>query len=99
MGRTGRGPSRKFNGKRRLTTGVGLNSSRALPIGEECFRLQGFIEELRRRVEIEGDVVAGDKLTSEWITWAENRASEMDPLGGGIVSLFSDISSTGRRWW
>jgi len=56
-------------------------------------RLLVFIEELRRRLQIEGDADIEGRPLSEWIVWAEERALSLDPFHNGLKGLFETISS------
>ena len=50
-----------------------------------------FIVELEARLLSEGDLPLGDKTTAEWICWARNRATDLDPLTEGIEGLFKEV--------
>lgn len=52
-----------------------------------------FIDELRHRLQIEGDTTIEDRPLSEWIVWAEERALSLDPFQNGLKGLFETISS------
>ena len=56
-------------------------------------RLLVFIEELRRRLQVEGDTDIEGRHLSEWIFWAEDRALALDPFQDGLRGLFETISS------
>ena len=56
-------------------------------------RLMAFIDELRHRLQIEGDTTIEDRPLSEWIVWAEERALSLDPFQNGLKGLFETISS------
>ena len=56
-------------------------------------RLLVFIEELRRRLQIEGDADIEGRPLSEWIIWAEERVLSLDPFQNGLKGLFETISS------
>ena len=56
-------------------------------------RLLVFIEELRHRLQIEGDADIEGRPLSEWIVWAEERALSLDPFQNGLKGLFETISS------
>lgn len=56
-------------------------------------RLLMFIDELRRRLQIEGDTAIEGRHLSEWIVWAEERALALDPFQDGLNGLFETISS------
>ena len=53
--------------------------------------LDTFIPELEARLLSEGDQPLGDRTTAEWLGWAKERASDLDPLTEGITGLFRDI--------
>lgn len=53
--------------------------------------LDTFIAELEARMLSEGDQPLGDRTTAEWLRWAKERASDLDPLTEGITGLFKDI--------
>ena len=53
--------------------------------------LDTFIAELEARLWSEGDKLLGDRTTAEWLGWARERASDLDPLTEGITGLFRDI--------
>lgn len=53
--------------------------------------LDTFIAELEARLLSEGDKLLGDRTTAEWLGWARERASALDPLTEGITGLFRDI--------
>lgn len=53
--------------------------------------LDTFIAELVARLLSEGDQLLGDRTTVEWVAWAKERASDLDPLTEGITGLFKDI--------
>lgn len=59
---------------------------------EERDRLLGFIAELRRRLELEGDAIVEGRPLSGWIAWAEERAEELDPFRQGLHGLFEDVT-------
>lgn len=53
--------------------------------------LDMFIAELEARLLSEGDQPHDDKTTSEWLRWANNRVTNMDPLTDGVAGLFRDV--------
>ena len=53
--------------------------------------LDTFISELEARLLSEVDQPLGDRTTAEWLGWAKERASDLDPLTEGIAGLFRDI--------
>ena len=53
--------------------------------------LDAFIAELEARLLSEGDHPLGDKTTAEWLQWAKDRATDMDPLTEGIAGLFREV--------
>lgn len=53
--------------------------------------LDTFIAELEARLLSEGDQLLGDRTTAEWLGWAKERATDLDPLTEGITGLFRDI--------
>lgn len=53
--------------------------------------LDKFIAELEARLLSEGDQPLGDRTTAEWLRWAKERASDLDPLTEGITGLFKEI--------
>jgi hypothetical protein len=59
---------------------------------EERDRLLGFIAELRRRLEAEGDATVEGRPLSGWIVWAEERAEALDPFRQGLRGLFEDVT-------
>ena len=61
---------------------------------EECRRLQAFIDALRSRIEAEGDTVVEDRRLSEWVSWAEQRVQEMNPLSQGAQEVLEAIVRT-----
>ena len=56
-------------------------------------RLLAFIEELRRRLQIEGDADIEGRPLSDWIVWAEERTHALDPFQNGLKGFFETISS------
>ncbi|MBY0135182.1 MULTISPECIES: hypothetical protein [Alphaproteobacteria] len=53
--------------------------------------LDDFISELEARFSAEGDQSIGEKTTSQWLTWAKDRAAELDPFTDGLAGLFHDV--------
>ena len=43
------------------------------------------------RLEINRDTSVGDMTLAEWLTWAESRLVEGNPLNHGVEALFADI--------
>lgn len=60
---------------------------------EERSRLLGFIAELERRLDAEGDAEVCERRLSEWIAWAREKAEALDPLDGGLRGLFDTFRS------
>jgi hypothetical protein len=56
-------------------------------------RLLAFIEELRRRLQIEGNADIEGRPLSDWIVWAEERTHALDPFQNGLKGFFETISS------
>lgn len=53
--------------------------------------LDVFIAELEARLLSEGDQSLGDRTTAEWLRWAKDRVTDMDPLAEGIAGLFREV--------
>lgn len=53
--------------------------------------LDTFIAELEARLLAEGDQMLGDRTTVEWLAWAKERATDLNPLTEGITGLFKEI--------
>ncbi|ESY64011.1 hypothetical protein X743_32100 [Mesorhizobium sp. LNHC252B00] len=58
---------------------------------EERARLLLFVAELRRRLEVEGDIRVDDRQLSQWIAWAQEKVDALDPFGQGLAKLFESI--------
>lgn len=56
---------------------------------EECERLNSFIAALKLRMDHDGELEIDGQSISAWITWAENKVSQMDPLTDGLRSVFA----------
>lgn len=59
---------------------------------DEHERLCAFLAELRERLTAEGDREVSGRLLSEWISWTEQRAAELDPLAHQLEGFFQSIS-------
>lgn len=60
--------------------------------GEQS-RLLGFVAELERRLEAEGDSEIGERRLSEWIARARERIEALDPLARGVRGFFDSVTS------
>jgi hypothetical protein len=54
-------------------------------------RAAGFVAELQRRLETDGDSQAGDRSLSDWIAWAQQKIDALDPFHDGAIGLFGSI--------
>jgi transposase len=57
--------------------------------------LQAFVEEIQRRLVADSDTQLGDRLLSEWVAWAQEKANSLDPFGKG--SLGCSTPSAGKQ--
>ena len=62
----------------------------------EHARLTRFLVELETRLASEENVDIGDRSLSQWIEWARERITALDPFGAGATGMFNTISSTGK---
>lgn len=54
---------------------------------EECRRLRMFLDTLREKAESESDAVVEGHTVAEWIAWAEDRLSQVDPAQRSAVEI------------
>ncbi|WP_156884549.1 hypothetical protein [Stappia stellulata] len=57
-------------------------------------KLRAFIERLKVKLAVEGDIQVGDLNLSEWIAWAEQRTRQLDPFEQSLEDLFGNIAQT-----
>lgn len=55
---------------------------------EEHARLLAFIDAVKARAELEPDASIDGRSITEWINWAEQKTTEMDPFQFGLGKLF-----------
>jgi hypothetical protein len=61
---------------------------------DERSRLLGFLAELERRLEAEGEGEISERQFSEWIAWARERIEALDPFARGLRGFFGFVSSS-----
>jgi len=61
---------------------------------DERSRLLGFLAELERRLEAEGEGEISERQFSEWIAWARKRIEALDPFARGLRGFFGFVSSS-----
>lgn len=53
--------------------------------------IDAFILELEARLASDGDQSIGEKTTSQWLSWAKERAAKLDPFAEGLIGLFHHV--------
>ena len=58
-------------------------------------QLDLFLQELERRMAIEGDAVIEGRPLSEWIAWVRMQSDALDPFAEGVAGLFARVA---KQW-